>query len=165
MEKLVKRINYNEEESDLLEKIETFMRQYEMTHNLDLIKTNPLVCQSLNLSREELAELSSEDVLHHSYMIATHMNKLTGEYNREKVKMEFVSKAYGDAINHFLSKMDFPDYTKAETKEQMICEHHKETFKIRELMRKISTVLQLYEDRFYSLKRAADVLFQLSRIK
>lgn len=165
MEKLVKRIEYNEEESDLLKKIETFMKQYEMVNHLDLVNTNPLVCQSLNLSKDELEDMSTSEALHHSYMITTHINKLTSEYNREKAKLQFVKEAYNDAINHFLAFMAFPDYTKYETKEQIICEKHLETFKIRELMRKIQTVIQLYEDKFYSLRKASDILFQISRFK
>ena len=165
MEKLVKRIAMNDEEKKLVDEIESFIRQYEMLHHLNMVKVEPDICTSLNLSRGDMAELSAEDSLHHAYMIATHMNKLTTEFNQEKVKLRFVRAAYRDAINHFLGVMEFRDYTAAETKEQLICESHTDAFKIRELMRKIETVIQLYEDKFFSLKKMSDILYQLSREK
>lgn len=165
MERLSKRINVTEEEQELLKQIESFIKQYEMSKHLDLVDINPVVCESLNLTRDQMAEMSGEDVLHHSYVITTHLSKLTSYFNEEKAKMSFVKAAFLDALNHYLATESFPQYTSKETKEQVICEKYEIVHKIRELLRKIETTIQLYDDKFYSLKKIIDILYQLARTK
>ena len=159
------KINVTEEEQELLKQIESFIKQYEMSKHLDLVDINPVVCESLNLTRDQMAEMSGEDVLHHSYVITTHLSKLTSYFNEEKAKMSFVKAAFLDALNHYLATESFPQYTSKETKEQVICEKYEIVHKIRELLRKIETTIQLYDDKFYSLKKIIDILYQLARTK
>jgi hypothetical protein len=165
MERLSKRINTTEEEQELLEKIESFIRQYEMSKHLDLVDINPVICESLNLTRDKMAEMSGEDVLHHAYVISTHVTKLTVYFNEEKAKMAFIKAAFSDGLNHYLATEPFPPYTTKETKEQIICEKYEIVHKTRELLRKIETTIQLYDDKFYSLKKLIDILYQLARTK
>jgi len=165
MERLSKRINITDEEQELLEKIESFIKQYEMSKHLDLVNTNPVVCESLNLTRDKMAEMSGEDVLHHAYVVTTHLNKLTSYLNEEKAKESFVKAAFSGFLNHHLAVESFPPYTTKETKEQIICEKYEIVHKTRELLRKIETTIQLYDDKFYSLKKLIDILYQLARTK
>lgn len=165
MERLSRRINVTDEEQELLEKIESFIKQYEMSKHLDLVNINPVVCESLNLTRDKMAEMSGEDVLHHAYVVTTHLNKLTSYLNEEKAKESFVKAAFSGFLNHHLAVESFPQYTTKETKEQVICEKYEIVHKTRELLRKIETTIQLYDDKFYSLKKIIDILYQLARTK
>jgi len=56
-------------------------------------------------------------------------------------------------------------YTKHETKEQMICEKSQTAFKLRELMRKMQSVLMLYDDLIEPLKKMSDTLNNVGRTK
>jgi hypothetical protein len=165
MENFDKRITINEEDKVILSDIEKIINQYEMEHHLDLIKTNPKLVESLNISRELLAEMSSEDVLHHAYVIAGHINKLSSECNRQKCALQHIQNAYNDGMSQYLATMEFPEYTKNEVKEQMVCMKHKVVYKLRELMRKIQACVQLHQDDCQSLRRMHDDLNQIARGK
>ena len=62
MEKLDHRLVISEEEKQLIAKIESFINQYEIGGNLGLVKLDPAICESLNIDRASMAEMSSEDV-------------------------------------------------------------------------------------------------------
>ena len=166
MENLDHRFNLNEEEKQLIEKIETFINQYEIGGNLNLIKLDPAICESLNIDRSAMAEMSSEDVYHSAYLVQAYISKITNEKNRNKVILFQIESAYKDAIHHYLGgSMKFPEYTKYETKEQMICEKSQTAFKLRELMRKIQSVAILYDDIIEPLKKMSDTLNHVGRTK
>ena len=166
MENLDHRFNLNEEEKQLIEKIERFINQYEIGGNLNLIKLDPAICESLNIDRSAMAEMSSEDVYHSAYLVQAYISKITNEKNRNKVVLFQIESAYKDAIHHYLGgSMKFPEYTKYETKEQMICEKNQTAFKLRELMRKIQSVAILYDDIIEPLKKMSDTLNHVGRTK
>ena len=166
MENLDHRFNLNEEEKQLIEKIERFINQYEIGGNLNLIKIDPAICESANIDRSAMAEMSSEDVYHSAYLIQAYISKITNEKNRNKVVLFQIESAYKDAIHHYLGgSMKFPEYTKYETKEQMICEKNQTAFKLRELMRKIQSVAILYDDIIEPLKKMSDTLNHVGRTK
>ena len=165
MENLDHRFNLNEEERQLIEKIETFINQYEIGGNLNLIKLDPAICESLNIDRSAMAEMSSEDVYHSAYLVQAYISKITNEKNRNKVILFQIESAYKDAIHHYLGSMKFPEYTKYETKEQMICEKYQIAFKLRELMRKVQSVAILYDDIIEPLKQMSDTLNHVGRTK
>jgi hypothetical protein len=165
MEKLDHRFNINEEEKKLIEDIEAFIGQYEIGGNLGLVKLDPAVCESLNIDRGVMAEMSSEDIYHNAYLIQAYISKITNQKNRNKIILFQIEAAYKDAINHYLPSMTFPDYTKYEAKEQMICEKNDMAFKLRELMRKMQSVLMLYDDLIEPLKKMSDTLNNVGRTK
>jgi len=166
MENLDHRFNLNEEEKQLIEKIERFINQYEIGGNLNLIKIDPAICESANIDRSAMAEMSSEDVYHSAYLIQAYISKITNEKNRNKVVLFQIESAYKDAIHHYLGgSMKFPEYTKYETKEQMICEKNQTAFKLRELMRKVQSVAMLYDDIIEPLKKMSDTLNHVGRTK
>ena len=166
MENLDHRFNLNEEEKQLIEKIERFINQYEIGGNLNLIKLDPAICESANIDRSTMAEMSSEDVYHSAYLVQAYISKITNEKNRNKVILFQIESAYKDAIHHYLGgSMKFPEYTKYETKEQMICEKYQIAFKLRELMRKIQSVAILYDDIIEPLKKMSDTLNHVGRTK
>jgi len=173
MEKLDHRFNINEEEKKVIEDIEAFIGQYEIGGNLGLVKLDPAICESLNIDRGAMAEMSSEDIYHNAYLIQAYISKITNEKNRNKVILFQIESAYKDAIHHYLGgSMKFPQktdeqmkYTKYETKEQMICEKSQTAFKLRELMRKMQSVLMLYDDLIEPLKKMSDTLNNVGRTK
>ena len=166
MENLDHRFNLNEEEKQLIEKIERFTNQYEIGGNLNLIKLDPAICESLNIDRSAMAEMSSEDIYHSAYLAQAYISKITNEKNRNKVILFQIESAYKDAIHHYLGgSMKFPEYTKYETKEQMICEKNQTAFKLRELMRKVQSVAILYDDIIEPLKKMSDTLNHVGRTK
>ncbi|REK50290.1 MAG: hypothetical protein DWQ49_15800 [Bacteroidetes bacterium] len=165
MEKLDHRLVINEEERELITKIESFINQYEIGGNLGLVKLDPAICDSLNIDRSTMAEMSSEDVYHSAYLIQSHISRVITDKNRHKVIFQQIESAYKDAINHYLPSMTFPDYTKYEAKEQMICEKYETVFKLRELMRKVHSVLVLYDDVIEPFRKMADTLNNLARTK
>ena len=165
MENLDHRFNLNEEEKQLIEKIETFINQYEIGGNLNLIKLDPAIWESANIDRSTMAEMSSEDVYHSAYLVQAYISKITNEKNKNKVVLFQIESAYKDAIHHHLGSMKFPEYTKYETKAQMICEKYEIAFKLRELMRKIQSVVILYDDIIEPLKKMSDTLNHVGRPK
>jgi len=165
METTTKTINNTEEEQEYLEAIQSFIKQYEMSNHLDLVNTNPVVCESFNLTRDQMAEMSGEDALHHSYLITTYLSKLTNCLNQEKVKMTYVKNSFSDLLGHHLAIEPFPPYTTKETKEQIICEKYENVQKTRELLRKIEIAIQLYDDKLHPVKKLGDILYQLARTK
>ena len=165
MEKLDHRLVISEEEKELIAKIESFIHQYEIGGNLGLVKLDPAICESLNIDRASMAEMSSEDVYHSAYLIQSHISRIITDRNRHKVIFQQIEAAYKDAINHYLPSMSFPEFTKYEAKEQKICEKCKTTFKLRELMRKVHSVLVLYDDVIEPFRKMADTLNNLARTK
>lgn len=165
MENFDKRIVIDEEDKAILASIEKIINQYEMEHHIDLVATNPKLVESLNISRESLAEMSSEDVLHHAYVIAGYINRLSSEYNRQKCALQHIKNAYMDGMSQYLATMEFPQYSKHEVKEQIVCMTHKVIYKLRELMRKLETYVQLHQDDCQSLRRMHDNLNQVARSK
>ena len=85
MEKLDHRFNINEEEKKVIEDIEAFISQYEIGGNLGLVKLNPAVCESLNIDRGAMAEMSSEDIYHNAYLIQAYISKITNQKNRKSL--------------------------------------------------------------------------------
>jgi len=165
MENFDPKCNLNDEEKEMIEKIEAFISKYEIGENLGLIKLDPAVCESLNIDRGTMAEMSSEDIYHSAYLIQAYIGKTTNQKNKNKIILFQIESAYRDAINHYLFSMTFPNYTKNETKEEMICDKHPMVFKLRELTRKIQSILILYDDFIEPLKKMADTLFYVGRTK
>ena len=100
MEKLDHRFHVNEEgvgvqggailvddkEKKLIEDIEAFIGQYEIGGNLGLVKLDPAVCESLNIDRGAMAEMSSEDIYHNAYLIQAYISKITNQKNTKVAK-------------------------------------------------------------------------------
>ena len=76
----------NEEEKKLIEDIEAFIGQYEIGGNLGLVKLDPAICESLNIDRGAMAEMSSEDIYHSAYLIQAYIGKTTNQKNKNKPK-------------------------------------------------------------------------------
>ena len=155
----------SEEDKKYVGELEKLINQYEMGYNLDLNKLDPQIYESLNISSDDLFNMTANEVLHHAYVITGHISKLTSELNRQKAIYFNINVAYKDGINHYLSTMKFPDYTKHDTKEQMICKQDQLIYQLRELKRKIETIIILFEDKFEPLRKTVDLLNNVARNK
>mgnify|MGYP003626512488 CR=1 FL=1 len=153
------------EVDEILKELDSFLAQYELSHNIDMCESDAAVYESLNFSQEQLKELSNEDALVHSYLIQTYISKLTHDHNKEIARFEWASDAFNDLLYHYLSVTQFDDYTKHGVKEQMICDTHPVVEKLRKVMRKSKTVCTLYTNKFPPLGKLADILFQLARTR
>lgn len=159
------RMVMSEDDKKYVGKLEELIGRYEMGYNLDLNKLDPQIYESLNISADDMYNLTANEVLHHAYVIMGHISKLTTELNRHKAILFNISAAYSDGLNHYLANKTFPEYTKYETKEQIICKEDTMIYQLRELKRKIETVVILFEDKFEPLRRTVDLLNNIARNK
>lgn len=149
----------------VLDELDGFLKKYEITNNISLCESGAAVYESLNFEQAQLRALSNEDALTHSYLIQTYISKLTHEHNKEVARYEWASNAFNDLLHHYLPITEFENYTKYETKEQILCESYPVLGKLREVMRKSQTVCTLYNNKFPALSKTADILFQLARTR
>lgn len=147
----------------ILQELDSFLQKYELVNNVSMCESNAAVYESLNLDQKQLKALSSEDVLIHAYLIQTYISSLTHTYNKEMARLDWATDAFNDLLHHYIPITEFDDYTKFETKEQIVCESYPVVGKLREIMRKSKTVCTLYNNKFPALTKISDILFQLTR--
>jgi hypothetical protein len=153
------------EVTKVLDELDSFLNQYELANNINLCESDVAVYESLNFSQEQLMALTNEEALTHSYLIQTYISKLTHDHNKEVARLDWATNAFKDLLHHYLPITTFEDYTKYETKEQIICDSYPVANKLREIMRKSHTICTLYNNKFPPLGKTADILFQLARTR
>ena len=165
MENFNKRFEINEEDREIIDAIEGLINRYEMANNLDIAVTPPEIYNAVNLSIEELSEMTGEQILHTAYLITGHVSKLRSELNRQTAILNNVTWPFEDGMGYYLApgKMKFPEYTSNLSKEQLICEQVPLLKKLRQLKRKVETVVRLFDGKIAPLEKQIELLYSIGR--
>lgn len=165
MENFNKRFEITEEDREIMDAIEGLITRYEMTNNLDIAVPSPEIYNAVNLGAEELSEMTGEQILHTAYLISGHVSKLRSELNRQTAILNNITWPFEDGMGYYLApgKMKFPEYTSNSSKEQLICEQVPLLKKLRQLKRKVETVVRLFDGKIAPLEKQIELLYSIGR--
>jgi len=109
-----------------------------------------------SLDRESLSKLTTQELFDASYMLYGYATYIQDEINKNKVIVDWCD----NEIQRMLITHQFDQYTKHETKIQIVVRDNSYATKVHQMQMIASARLQSLEGKVWEIKRQADILLE-----
>jgi len=149
--------------AERLARFERSVDDYINSKHLCVIGFNLEAVGVLNLTMEDLKNLSSEDCVAGSYVVFAYASYIQEEYNQNLVKLNYATDSLRQIVANEMGQFD--KYTKHEIKQQHVINNNEFATKIDNIRKHAQARVDRLSEKIRDIRRMGESLLELARRK